>query len=155
MVVVPPHEQLHAEVEANPQILDDLKKAVEQNDLAPIYFAHPVAAASGNTAVPLAIYLDGVPFVKNDNVLGVWTVNLISGVRYLSAVCRKSKMCRCGCKYWCSLYAVLRWLCWSLAALADGKHPETRHDGSAFNDSDSRRPENILQVRPLGFGHVS
>jgi len=107
-----------------------------------MYYEHPIAIASGFAAVPLALYFDGVSFTKNDNVFGIWTVNLASAVRHMSAVCRKSRMCRCGCKQWCSPYELHRWLHWSLAALADGVRPLRRRDGAAFGATEGHREEN-------------
>lgn len=46
----------------------------------------------------------------------------------------KSKVCRCSCKGWCSLYEVLSFLRWSFEALADQEYPSTRHDDLPFDD---------------------
>ena len=46
---------------------------------------------------------------------------------------RKSKdLCRCGCRGWCSQFAMQNYLRWSLEHVAKGIYPDRRHDGSEF-----------------------
>jgi hypothetical protein len=148
MHVAPPHEALIAEAKADPHLLQPVRRAAREEEY-PMYYEHPVAIASGFTAVPLALYVDGVPIAKNDNVLGIWAVNLASGVRHLSAVCRKSRMCRCGRKHWCSLHELHRWLRWSLASLADSVRPLRRRGGAAGGVTEGHRDENAGGPMPL------
>jgi hypothetical protein len=55
------------------------------------------------------LYLDGVPYslrrVGYDSVLVIWLVNKVTQTRYLLCIVRKTTMCRCGCKGWCTLAA--------------------------------------------------
>ena len=120
---------------------------VQQEEVPPSHMEHPVAISSGFTAVPVALYFDAVPYTKNDGVLGIWVVNITTGRRHLIACLRKSKMCRCGCKSWCSLYEVLRFVHWSLKAMAAGEHPPARHDGCQYGEDELQR--NALAGAPL------
>ena len=86
--------------------------------------------------VPLSMYLDGVPFTKNDSFLGIWISNLITGSRHILCLFRKSDLCRCGCKQWCSLYCIFSCLAWSLACMLNGCFPVSRHDGQHWTDHD-------------------
>jgi hypothetical protein len=118
--VIPPHEALHAEIVDKPEIHDMLAEAIRTDVLPPMYYQHPVVKASGGKAVPLMLYADGVPVTKNESVLGFWTYNILTMNRHLVCCIRKSRMCSCGCKGWCTLWAVFNWLQWSCMAMALG-----------------------------------
>lgn len=60
--------------------------------------------------------------------------SLATGVRHLCCVLRARSLCRCGCGGWCNHSIVLRWLHWNLKALAAGRAPAARHDGSPWGD---------------------
>ena len=136
--VYPPHEAISSEVEAHPEIQEGMAAAVASGDFGPRYNRHMIVQSTGFTAIPLAVYFDGVPYTKSDSVLGVWTQNLASGTRHLSAVLKKSKLCRCGCQGHCTLFEVFEFLKWSFTCLARGVHPEFRHEGGPFSESDRR-----------------
>ena len=125
---VPPHEVLNAEYARHPEVGNSFAEAKAQGELPPSYFEHPIAQATAHQALPVSLYLDGVPFAKNDAVLGIWAYFAHSSKRHLLLALRKSRICRCGCKGWCSLSAVFRWLGWSIVALAVGVFPAQRHD---------------------------
>lgn len=136
----PPHEALAREVEAEPQLLERVAAAAAAGDWAASYARHPVVlAAEGAPVLPLALYIDGVPFTVQDSFLGFWVYNLLSMRRHLVAVVRKSQLCACGCRKWCSIWVVLEWLRWSFSALATGAHPTRRHDGSPWTPADGAR----------------
>ena len=136
----PAHELLAQELAENPQILRDLRESVERGDWPPSYTEHPVVrSAPAGTVLPLAVYLDGVPFSKSDGFLAFWVYNLLTMRRHLVAVLRKSFACTCGCKRWCSLHPIFSFLHWTLAALAHGAFPQTRHDGGAWRREDAHR----------------
>ena len=83
---IPPHEALHAEMVSTPGLAAKLKRLVDLQALPRSYMDHPVARASRHSAMPLALYLDGVPYTKNDGLLGFWVYNVLTGVRqYLGA----------------------------------------------------------------------
>ena len=101
--VQPPHERLAEEARANPELSAKLREAMPETEWAENYTEHPVVKASPpGTVLPLALYLDGVPFTKHDGVLAFWVYNLLTFKRHLVAVVRKSEMCQCGCRRWCA-----------------------------------------------------
>lgn len=143
MVVRLPHECLAQEVQENPACVTG-----GVCDTAS-YKAHPVVRANAGTQVmPVALYLDGIPFTKRDSLLAVFVYSLVSYKRHLCAVLRRSHMCRCGCKGYCSLYPLLEALTYSFSAMAQGKWPTRRHDGP-WGPGDSERSSK--GGRPLGF----
>jgi hypothetical protein len=138
--VLCPHEILHDEVSSSDSSLAEiLKGMVDAQELPPAFFNHPSSIATGNTSQPIVLYVDGVPTTKSDGVLGWWVHLLASGKRHLVAAQRKSRLCRCGCKGWCSLWPIFNFIRWSFSVLASGVFPATRHDFSAWKQSDVDR----------------
>ena len=137
---VPPHEALDAEIH-NIDASALLRAAKNGKHLPPSYFDHlVVVGAPAETPVyPIAVYMDGVRFTRTDSAHGVTVYNVLTGVRHLVAVLRKSEVCRCGCRGWCTMWHLFQFLHWSFATMAAGVHPSARHDGSAFLPSDSTR----------------
>ena len=78
---------------------------------------------------------------KRDGLLAWLVVNVISGRRHIVAALRKSRMCKCGCRGWCSLWAIWTWIQWCLSLLARGLNPTRRHDGSPWLPSDTIRAD--------------
>ena len=77
----------------------------------------------------MALYVDGAPHSQTDSVVGFWVINLVTQRRHLTAVLRKRNGCTCGCKGWCSLYAIFRMLRWSFKAMAARAYPPSRRGG--------------------------
>ena len=138
--VLPPHESISAEIAANPALLQELQ-ASPAATWSPAYERHPLVRKSARgTVFPLALYMDAVPYTKLDGFLGIWCYNLLSWRRHLIAVVRRSQMCQCGCRKWCTLDPIFRMMQWSLLCLAVGRNPTTRHDGLPFQgDQDQNR----------------
>ena len=131
------HEALHDELTGAPQVLEDLQSLVDRDALPPTHTTHPVvAAAHGATVVPLAFHCDGAPFAKKDGFLAFWIQNLISGSRTLACVLRKSSLCQCGCRGYCTLFPVLNVLRWSIGVMGTGYFPTARRDGSSWHSTD-------------------
>ena len=148
--VLPPHEQLHQEVCEDPGLAGQLRRAKW-----PASFGrHPVARAAGNQPVlPIALYLDGAQYTKAGASLLVFVVvNLLSGVRHLACVLDKRRLCRCGCRGWCTLRPILAFLRWSFGALAAGAYPSRDHGGAAWPPSDERAS---LAGLPLACGKAA
>ncbi len=104
------------------------------------YRNHPVVRANpGEPVLPLALYVDGMPFTKNDGMVAFYMYSLISGARYLIAILRKSHMCQCGCRHWSSHLPMLHFIHWSLATMAEGVFPRFRPDGSPWVAADGAR----------------
>ena len=143
--VVPPHEAIHTMLSERPELKEELADAVKHRSLPPMYFEHPVAKASSNTALPLVLYTDGVAINKKESVLGFWIFDIISFRRHLVCAVRKSRLCRCSCKGWCTLWQVFRFLQWSLMSLALGAFPDDRPDGRPW-DSDGQDAERVARA---------
>ena len=135
-----PHELLASDVVASPSLRVQLDEAVADHQLPLAYYTHPVVQASADARVwPISIFIDGVPYSHTDSVVGWWLVNMVSGQRYLFACLRKRTVCKCGCRGWCSFYAMLRYVAWCLAALAEGTWPARRHDRKPWQPTDEAR----------------
>ena len=130
--VLNPHEELHKELIANPSLRESHDIMVAGNKFPAMYTDHPVAVASDHKALPIVAYLDGVPTVRKDGVLGIWVQFLMSPKRHLCYVMRKSRMCQCGCHGWCTMFTVFAWLLWSLMALATDTFPIAGVFGAPF-----------------------
>ena len=70
---------------------------------------------------------------------GVHGIQPRAGVRHLNIALRTTDMCHCGCQGTCTLFPVMVWLRWSLEAMAHGRWPTARHDGSAFQGRGNTR----------------
>lgn len=141
MAVMPPHEAISQEVLDDPGILQRAQELAGAEEWGAVYRSHPAVttAPPGTPVLPLAIYADGVPFTKTDGFVAFWTYNLLTSRRHLLAVLRKTELCDCGCKRWCTFHGIFQFLRWSFAALAVGQHPEGRHDGEAWMPADFER----------------
>lgn len=145
MVVEVPHEALNEEVLEDPTIVERAR----QTQWPPAYHASPIVQKYGNGVVPLALYLDGVPTTSRDGVLGIFIYSLVTFKRHLVAAVRKSSLCKCGCRGWCTLNPIWNFVHWSLQAMGRGEHPSSRHDNYAWKPSDSTRCD--LGGLPLAF----
>ena len=148
-----PHEAL-AEESSKPGFYTALHEWAT-SPLPPTYREHPVVhreaaegAPSGHV-VGLSLYLDGVPCSKTDSVLGLWIQSLATRRRHLCCILRKRLSCQCGCRGWCSMFAVLQFLRWSFDALASGFWPDGRHDNLEWRPEDGNRQAQM--GRPLPF----
>ena len=124
-----PHEVLDSELKARPLLRAELQASVDQRVWPEQYWRHPLVSAAARPVMPLALYVDGVAFLKKDSVLGIWVYSLLTEKRHLVCVLRKRWMCRCGCRGWCSLYPCLELVRWSLLWASRGEYPPTGHDG--------------------------
>ena len=106
------------------------------------YIEHPIvrkAEAEGSELpLPISIYLDGVPYSHVDSVIGFWLIFMLTGARVCIGVLRKKLMCKCGCRGWCTLYPIFRWLAWSLKSIALGLFPELDDLAQKFTEESSR-----------------
>ena len=138
-----PHEAL-VEESTTPGFYTALNEWAS-SPLPPAYLEHPVVGRKAAEGVPggpvlgLSLYLDGVPYSNTDSVLGFWIQNLATRRRHLCCILRKRCSCQCGCRGWCSFFAILQFLRWSLDALAVGFWPESRHDKKEWKPEDTNR----------------
>jgi hypothetical protein len=151
MSCLPPHEVFGQEFGAAEDLPAKLKQAIDSKELPLRYHQHPVvmSAPADVPVYPVALYLDAVQFTRTDTVLGVWMYCLLTNVHHCLMVLRKSEMCRCGCRKWCSLWPVFQLLHWSNVAMSTGLHPSRRHDGTIWNESDAARA--VLAGQNLGW----
>ena len=130
----PLQEAVDDEIADNPSMLHNLdSQSLDHHNWCNAYIEHPVVQASVAKPIPIAIYLDGVSYSNIDSVIGFWCVNLFSGARHFLAPIRKRLLCRCGCKGWCSFWAIFNWLSSCVSAGESGIYPESRHDRKPWN----------------------
>ena len=76
-----------------------LREAISQNHFPPAYFDNAIVKENPpGTVMPIAVYVDVVPFSRTDAAIGFFIYNMLSGIRTLSALLRKTELCQCGCK---------------------------------------------------------
>ena len=128
-----------------------LEEAISNGEMPPKYFHHPLVrtAPAGVRVRPYVLYLDGIQYARRDSVLGIFCYWLFSKKRHLLAVIRKSELCKCGCHGLCSMRPLFDVIAWSVSAMAAGKHPSARHDGTAWGPKDEGRAS--YSEQSLGF----
>ena len=140
---VPPHECLLEELLVSDAAEVGYQQGLDDEQLLLLYNEHKAVisarAAGMATPRPFVLYMDGVQFTRRETILGAWVSWLYSTKRHLIFVLRKGDSCNCGCNGWCSLYPLFLALRWSFSSLIQGSHPTSRHDGSAWLDSDAGR----------------
>ena len=142
--MVPPHETLAEELDADRGTVSKLHAAIDSGCLPASYHRHPVVAANSRV-IPISLYTDAVPYTRTDSVVGFWAINMLSHKRHLIGLVRKRVCCKCGCKHWCTFYHVLSFLHWSIRCLAEGCWPSKRHDDTDFAQGDDSRSERAGQ----------
>lgn len=149
----PPHEALAREVSG----MQALQQTIAETVLPPVYHEHHLVRDARQNGlplpVPLALYCDGVRYTaplagRSDSIVGIWAINLLSSKRHLLATVRSRDMCRCGCRGWDTLFPVWQMVAWSLEALARGRRPDARHDGSPW-------PGGVGQRGPAELGFTA
>ena len=118
-----------------------MREAIETESLPTEYYHHPVVEnrAEDELILPLAFFIDAVPYSQVDSVVGFWVINMITNRRCLLATLRRCMLCRCGCRGWCSLFEMFTFINWSLQAIADRVLPTSRHGGDPWHASDAIR----------------
>eukprot|EP00969_Alexandrium_andersonii_P110844 4892395-Alexandrium_andersonii.AAC.1 len=120
--------------------MDRLQKAKANGELPRRFWEKAKAAGEGPPCMPIALYLDGIQTARHETSVGFYCYNMLTGNRQLCALLRKSEICQCGCRGWCSIYPIMLFLSWSVAAMKAGIFPTSRHDGSDFRtESDAAR----------------
>ena len=127
-LALPPPESMAGELHTNPVLPLQLRESLENHEWNLVVRG----AAAGEQVWPLALYVDGVPFQKQDRLIAFYGHNLVSMQRHFLLVWRRSDMCSCGGLGWCALHVIMRFLAWSFEALAAGHRVRVRHDGVLF-----------------------
>eukprot|EP00969_Alexandrium_andersonii_P171355 7575174-Alexandrium_andersonii.AAC.1 len=139
-MVANPHERIASEVESRPELIEKLRGMCDSRSLPDAYFANPIVQAQsqhGLPVFPLSLYFDGICIDhRRESVLNFTIQNLVSGKRHLLMVLPKRQQCRCGCRGWCSVFGIYKWLKWSLTCLINGEMPEHRHDLQPWSKND-------------------
>ena len=131
--IVPPHESIEEELAASVAAADTLATTCRERDFLQSYYQHPVVHSSApGTVWPLAIYVDGTPFSELDSILVIFVVNLGTNSRHLVGTLRKTGLCKCGCKGWCSIFFAMEFVEWSCLAMTSGMWPTASHDGKPW-----------------------
>lgn len=148
----PPHELIEEEAKNTPGLRFKLREAVDAGRLPPAYTSHPVVAEAIEPPLPVALYCDSVSYTRADSVVGVWVINLITGLRHMVGLLRKAIVCQCGCRGHCTWWPILNFLRWSFAAMARGVYPARRHDDTRFRAEEDFRQE--AAGKPMAFRGV-
>ena len=151
-VVIPRHEQIDNDIANAVSFRNRLAEARADGTLPPAYWQHAIVQRCRDRMVaPVAIYVDAVPYSESDSVIGWWMVNLLSGRRFLVGLLRKRLSCRCGCRGWCSFYAIFRALHWMIKCGADGVWATARHDREPWQPLDVSRAAKSGQHMVMPF----
>jgi len=153
--ILPAHELLHNEfVMHSTALLDDFSKV--KATLPPLYHDHPVvkSAAASETVLPMVLYVDGVNFGRGESCLGFWCQFLFGKRRWPCAVFRKTELCNCGCRGWCTIRPIWAALAWTVKALHKGQYPSARHDKAAWRRSDVENGRPSMADSKMGFKAV-
>ena len=132
--VLLPHELLAGELRNR-----DVSQLLEHWEAPPNYSGHKLVQAAksdGGPFVPLSVFVDGVAYAKRGSLLAVNVHNLLTGTRFVICVLRKRILCKCSCKGWETLHAVMAWLGWCCEVLSEGRHPMCRHDGLPWSEAE-------------------
>ena len=134
--VLLPYDEVIGEVMTSATFAADLGAKASSGELPDAFYEHPNRLSSGELPdamdVPIGLFVDGVPTVKRDSCIGFFIFNIITQTRFLIAVLRKRCLCHCGCRGWCSYFAIWDYLRWALTAFAEGRYPLRRHDGKEW-----------------------
>ena len=137
-----PHEILAQEFASRGE---DMEREMKNHDFPPAVLAHPVnreppPPIASSTVFPFGLYVDGVSFGRReDTAIGFWLWEVCTDKRWLLTALRKSDLCDCGCKGWCSFWPIWSALEWSLQAMRAGYYPRQRHDGADFGKDLARQ----------------
>ena len=88
---------------------------------------------------------------RTESLIGFWVHTMSTKKRHLILTLRKSMLCRCGCRGWCTVAVALQFLAFHLAALRDGARPSRRHDGTALDPTAAalQRDSPLFPVRMI------
>ena len=139
--VLVPTEELQREFEQSEGLREQLEDAIQTGAFPPSYDTHPVvevAAAVARLVLPVAIFIDGVPYSNTDSIIGFWMVNLLTRRSHLFAAIRKQLLCTCGCRGWCTFQAIFYFIHCQALQLAAGEFGG-RHDGLDWHEQDYHR----------------
>jgi hypothetical protein len=140
MPVFTPLEAIAEEIGATPDLPAKLDASIANGELPPKYFQHVVktGAPDGVRVYPCVLYIDGLGFQRTDGLIRMSVKCLITNVNHLCIALRKSELCACGCRGWCTMYVAMLVLNQSFSAMARGLWYEQKHDCQAWSPTDWR-----------------
>ena len=138
--VLLPQEEIEEELSEVEDWQDKLKVMIARKELPQCYEDHPIVQRNAQEPVlPLAMFIDGVPYSKIDEIEGIWVINMLTNRRHFCVGLRKLLKCKCGCKGWCTHWEIFNFLKWVYESFAEGKMPSRRHDNREWYASDKER----------------
>jgi hypothetical protein len=87
----------------------------------------------------LGIFLDGAGCTKQETFEGLFIQALDTGKRFLIAIFRKAELCDCGCRGFCTFWAIHDAILSDLASAASGKWGALNHLQLEFPEGTKRR----------------
>ena len=141
--VLVPQEELEEELASIPTWKTDLRRAIAEKRFPKAYEEHPIvqASTSEEPILPIAIFIDGVPYSNIDTIEGYWIINMLTNQRHFVCGLRKLLKCKCGCKGWRTQWEILNFLNWAFESLATGRRATNRHDNKPWQRTDALRQE--------------
>ncbi len=146
--VAAPHELLHREALVSDDLGTLLEESLASNEWGEAYRTNPIVTESSVPVHPLALYCDGIPYSNHDGAIAFYVYSLVSQTRHLCCIVRRSVLCACGCRGWCTFFCIFQFLHWSLRALARGTFPLLSHDNAPW-DAENNSSRASLAGRPL------
>ena len=122
------------------QVEEDGAPDLKPELLTPAFLEHPVVrreTAKGtmlNRIRPVALYWDGVTDNKKQTFVAMFAHDLQADVKHLVFIIRKQQLCKCGCRGWCSMWALLDVVRWDLNNASVNVYPSCKHDGREFEE---------------------
>ena len=146
--MVPAHEHLNTWVSDEPTTLEQLDNMVDNNSLPSAYYQHPIVQGHADNAWPVGLFIDGVPYSNTDSVIGFWLICEVTKRRCLLAALWKKLCCMCGCRGWCTYYAIFSFLFWCFDMMEKAVMPCGRHDNKPWLPSDYQRARSANKPLP-------
>ena len=93
--------------------LNHVEPAGADPSILSIYGSHPVVKKGLETGIhwsrilALALYWDGVKYTSRDSFVGIFMTDYRTMEPALLALWRKSDVCNCGCRGWCTIFPIL------------------------------------------------
>lgn len=129
-------------------VCEDWSQTLEEfgktgSDWAPSFLEHDVTREVGDPSkvCPYSLYVDAAPFTKPESFYGLWTEDTRTGKIYMTSILLKSDFCQCGCRGYCTVEAIQKWLVFHCYWWAKGLWPPARHDQLPWRAEDSHRAE--------------
>jgi len=136
-IAMPAHEGIARELEAKANIIETMITQIKQREWASDYFNHPVVKGipleelMADPPLALALYVDAAPYTNDESFMCFTIYNLITNQRHLTVLLRKSELCQCGCRGWCTLHNVFSFIKWQVWYVPAWHGYHTCWDGSS------------------------